>query len=506
MVSDTVPDTLDISALIRSLKAGEPSKPLHLIETHISWVLINPTWAYKIKKPVKFPFVDFRNLSQRKHFCEEEVRLNKRLAPDLYKGAVPIVYWPRQGLWSIDPSTPVDAVAIVDWAVKMRAFNANATLDRTAEVLPAQIDAIADAVAAFHLNENPLSVATPFGSTAEITRITTENLNEISSVLPKDPRLLRLCDSTNQRLKTLVPFFEQRKANGAIKECHGDLHLGNIAWENDKPIIFDCIEFTDTLRCIDVINEIAFLFMDLHAKGQSAMAWRFLNRWLEHTGDYEGLNGLMFYASYRALVRAKISKHQGKVADSENYFALAERFTAPQRATLTLMHGFSGSGKTFESQRLLETEGAVRIRSDVERKRLHGLTSASLSDSALRIGLYQEAATRETFNRLERLAGELLASGFHVIVDATFLKRSLRQQFISLGQRLNVPVRIVNMAVSPDVCRQRILARFKKGVDASEATLDVLAHQLEAAEPFSPEEIAFVKVSGTVSDTVPDTF
>lgn len=484
-----MPDTPDISALIHFLKDRDPAQSVRLIETHISWVLITPTTAYKIKKPVKFAFVDFRTLAQRKHFCEEEVRLNHRLAPEIYQGVVPILVSSAKGLWSIDPAAPVNPDEIVDWAVKMRAFHADATLDQSAQIQPAQIDAIADALARFHQDEKALSATSPFGSLAEIARIANENLRDLEAQWPNNPQIARLGDWNKKTLEKLTPFFEQRKANGAVKDCHGDLHSGNIAWGNDKPIIFDCIEFSDTLRCIDVINEIAFLFMDLHAKGQSEMAWRFLNRWLEHTGDYEGLKGLMFYASYRALVRAKISMHQGKATDAETYLALAERFATPQSARLTLMHGFSGSGKTFESQRLLQTEGAIRIRSDVERKRLHGLASIAPSNSQAQSGLYQESATRDTFNRLQGLAQTLLVAGFHVIIDATFLKRALREQFIALGQALNVPVRIVDVGVSPEVCRQRILHRFEKGGDASEATTEVLEHQLQTADPLTEAEL-----------------
>ncbi len=492
-----VPDTLDIPALIRSLKDQDPAQGVRLIETHISWVLITPSTAYKIKKPVKFSFVDFRALAQRKHFCEEEVRLNQRLAPEIYQGVVPILYCPTKGLWSIDPVSPFDCAEIVDWAVKMHAFNASGTLDQAGEIQPRQIDAIADAIASFHEHEKPIAAPTPFSSPAEIARIANENLGDLKAQWPNDPRIARLDDWNKQTLEKLKPFFEQRQVNGAVKDCHGDLHLGNIAWGNDKPIIFDCIEFSDTLRCIDVINEIAFLFMDLHAKGQATMAWRFLNRWLEHTGDYDGLKSLMFYASYRALVRAKISMHQNKPADVEKYLVLAEHFTHLQNPTLTLMHGFSGSGKTFESQRLLQSEGAIRLRSDVERKRLFGLKSTVRTQSAVHAGMYQELATEQTFDRLYDITERLLSAGFKVIVDATFLKRGLREKFIKLAKSREVPVRIRDMAVAPETCRERILSRQAQQTDASDATLEVLEQQLRTADPLSPEELALTMVSGT---------
>ncbi len=486
---DTLPPTVDLAALTQALQQREPSQAVRLIETHISWVLITASTAYKIKKPVKFAFVNFQTPALRKHFCEEELRLNQRLAPEIYQAVTPISYSPADGTWAIDSELPIAPQEIVDWAVKMRAFNVGATLDQAAEILAGQVDAIADVMAKFHQAEKPIVNESLLGSAEEISRLAIENLAELKAYFPQDSRILRISNWTETALEALEPFFARRRRSGFIRECHGDLHLGNIAWENNKPIIFDCIEFSESLRCIDVTNEIAFLFMDLHAKAKPALAWRLLNRWLENTGDYEGLEGLMFYACYRALVRAKISMHQGKRADAENYLDLAEQFTALQPPTLTLMHGFSGSGKTVESQRLLETLGAIRVRSDVERKRLFGLNSTAASESGVQSGLYQELATQQTFDRLHNLAAGLLKAGFQVIVDATFLKRALREQFISLGQGLGVPVRIVDVAVSPEVCRQRILSRFAKGGDASEATLEVLEHQLRTADPLTQAEL-----------------
>ncbi len=498
---NALPKTVDLAALTRVLQAREPSQAVRLIETHISWVLITASTAYKIKKPVKFAFVDFQALASRKHFCEEELRLNQRLAPEIYQAVIPIAYSPADSTWAFDGEAPIAPQEIVDWAVRMRAFDAGATLDQAAEILPGQVDAIADVMAKFHQAEKPIANESVLGSAKEISRVAIENLAELNAYFPQDSRILKTSHWTEKALGALEPFFTKRRQSGFIRQCHGDLHLGNIAWENNKPIIFDCIEFSETLRCIDVVNEIAFLFMDLHAKAQPALAWRLLNRWLENTGDYEGMEGLMFYACYRALVRAKISLHQEKRADAERYLDLAERFTNPGQPTLTLTHGFSGSGKTVASQRLLETAGAIRIRSDVERKRLFGLESTASSRSDIHGGLYQDKTTQQTFDRLYDLAATLLAAGLQVIIDATFLKRALRDRFIGLAEQQRVPVRILDMAVSPEVCRQRILSRQATQADASEATLEVLKHQLKSADPLAPEELALVTVSGTGPDS-----
>ena len=487
---DAVPDTVDVSALLSYLSKRYQDQSPKLIETHISWVLIAGEFAYKIKRPVKFAFVDFLSLDQRKYCCEEEVRLNRRFAPEIYLGVVPIIRVPSTGEWVIDPTVPPASNEIVEWAVKMRAFQADTTLDRATTIDAAQIDAIADRLALFHQNEPPISAESPLGSAAQVAKIAQENLAELSNIRPNDEAIQALQQWTAQEVERLSPVFTARKQQGAIKDGHGDLHLGNIAIVDGEPLIFDCIEFSDTLRCIDVINEIAFLFMDLCARGHTPLAWRMLNRWLEHSGDYAGLKALPFYVVYRALVRAKISLHQKNSTDFQRYLALAREFAAPTTPALLLMHGFSGSGKTYASQRLVEAKGMIRLRSDVERKRLHGLSSMAGSRFGLNERLYHESSTQKTFDHLEQLAALLLQAGFGVIVDATFLRQSLRKQFIGLAERQQVAVTIVDMDVPPEICRERILNRQQHGRDASEATIDVLDRQLAAADPLTPKELA----------------
>ena len=499
MVSDTVPDTVNISALFDYLSRRNSDTQPRLIETHISWVLIAGEFAYKIKKPVKFAFVNFLTLDRRKHFCEEEIRLNRRFAPEIYLGVVPITFNATQQNWTIDPAVTPAPDEIVDWAVKMKAFDADATLDRAATIEPAQIDAIADVIAQFHKNEAPIPADSPLGTAAEVARIARENLAELVAMLPADPRVQALHQWTEEEIDRLSPLFVARQQQGAIKEGHGDLHLGNIAMVNGRPLIFDRIEFSDTLRCIDVMSEIAFLFMDLCARNHRPMAWRLLNRWLEHTGDYAGVATLLFYAAYRALVRAKISLHQKKSDDANRYLNLVVEFSTRATPTLTLMHGFSGSGKTYVSQQLLEAKGAIRLRSDVERKRLHSLAAQESSRSALNTALYQDQATQDTFQHLEQQASLLLLAGFSVIVDATFLRRSLREQFIAVARREKLRVTIVDVDVSPETCRERIQRRQQRSKDASEATLNVLAYQLQSADPLTPEELAITK---TVSEAL----
>lgn len=454
-----------IQAFIALLARQEKVAP-RLIETHISWVILAGPFAYKIKKPVKFAFVDFTTMSKREQACREELRLNRRLAPHVYLDVVPITHH--------------STGEVIDWAVKMRAFDAGATLDQLQGISEHQIDAIAEVIANFHEELPAIDGQSPLGSPAQIATIVTDNLRELHGLLPGDPAIKPLDAWTHQAQAKLSGFFAERKAAGMVRECHGDLHLANIAWDCDRPLIFDGVEFSETLRSIDVINEVAFLFMDLSARRHEPLAWRMLNRYLETTGDYCGLRALVFYAVYRALVRAKISLHQNKPDDCRRYLALALRLIEPKTPRLLLMHGHSGSGKTHWSQKILQERGMMRLRSDVERQRMFSRNER-----------YSLSATTATFDRLRNLTQALLQAGFSVIVDATFLKQPLRAMFIELAGELHLPVHIVDVAATPDECRERIRSRMAQGGDASEADLEVLEQQLATADPLTPIEKEF---------------
>lgn len=464
-----------------------------VIETHISWVLLAGERAYKIKKPLDLGFLDFSTLERRRFCCEEEIRLNRRLAPEIYLDVVPIT------------GTETDAHIggegpVLDWAVRMRAFPADATLDREPRLTDVQIDAIADTVARFHAGIPPAPADSPHGSIEAVMYPVRENFRQIRGLKP-GPEAVELLDRIEVWSETegarLHEHFVARKAGGWVRECHGDLHLGNIAWVADHPLIFDCIEFNPGLRYIDVTSEVAFLTMDLMSRGRADLAWRFLNRWLEHTGDYAGLAALAFYQVYRAMVRAKVAYIRSAQGDTEavgsalEHLRLADRFSRPRRPALLLMHGVSGSGKTHLSQQVLQALGAIRLRSDVERKRLFGL--GPLEDSS-RIpgGIYTEEASRRTFDRLAELTRLLLQEGYVVIADATFLRRAHRQPMIRVAESVGTPWRILSLQASNDVLMERVRRRAEARGDASEATVEVLLRQLQEHEAFDALEAGHV--------------
>lgn len=475
----------------------EPGTVEHL-ETHISHVFLTGGHAYKIKKAVNLGFLDFTTLARRKHFCEEELRINRRLAPDVYLGVVPITG--TSGAPQVEGAgTPIE------YAVKMRRFPQESVLDRLADagaLAPEHIDDIARQLAAFHDAAAIAPHDADFGTPARIRAVAADNFAPIRARLEDEmaPRLAELQVWTEHEGVRLAPLMTLRKQQGRIRECHGDLHLGNIALLDGRAVLFDALEFDEALRWIDVVNEVSFLAMDLHAHARSDLAARFVDAWCSHSGDYAGLALLRYYEVYRALVRAKVAALRAtqQPADGDELRASARRCTGlvtladalrrPAAPRLVLLHGVSGSGKTWGAQRMLEATGAIRIRSDVERKRLSGLDPGGRTDSALDGGIYAQDFTARTYAHLAALARDILRAGFSVLVDATFLRRDRRDAFLRIAGEEGVPARIASFVAREEVLRARVQARQTAASDASEATLQVLEQQLRTREPLWPAE------------------
>ncbi len=492
--------------LIQSLKNrahfDHPVERFEILETHISYVLLTGPCAYKFKKPVDLGFLDFSTLAKRKFYCEEEVRLNRRLAPRLYVGVTPITG--SESSPELGGSGPA-----IEYCVEMVQFRADAQLDRVLErgqLAARHIDALAAQVAHFHQSSAVAEADTVFGTPAEVRRYALKNFDQIRAD-PGDsdlePQLKLLRAWTGEQLVKLDSLLTERKREGWIRACHGDMHLTNMALVEDEIVIFDCIEFNPSLYWIDVVSEIAFLLMDLDYRSCSDLAHRFLNRYLEGTGDYRGLALLNFYRVYRSLVRAKVAHiHYRQLVPQTNereasrqrfvhHVELARRYTdRPAAQLLIITHGLSGSGKTSLTERLVDLGGAIRLRSDIERKRLWGLEAEARTGSRLGADLYQPAMTERTYARLQELARGILISGFPVIVDAAFLKRSQREIFSELAAECGVPFCILHLKAGETTLRERITKRGREGGDASEANLEVLDYQLRSLEPLTEEELS----------------
>lgn len=479
-------------ALVDALRARLKGAQADCIETHISWVLLAGDDAWKIKKPLKLDFLDFSTLERRHAACLEELRINRRTAPGLYLDVVPItgsVRAPRIG-----GNGPV-----LEWAVHMRRFPADAELTRIAaegRLRASHIDALARRVATLHADAARATPARSHGQPEALVRAAQDNFQPLAALLAGTPltvdadALARWSAAEGARL---TPLMRARLAAGQVRECHGDLHLGNLLWLQGDAVLFDAIEFDPALRWIDVIADVAFLFMDLHAHGLAPLAWRFVNAWLDLSGDHAGVALLPWCAAYRALVRAKVAALRAAAPDdapmqeTARYLRLARGFMQPRERVLWLASGVSGSGKSSQSQPLVEQRGLVALHSDVERKRLFDL--APLQPSAgVPGGIYTADASARTYAALAERARAVLAAGQPVLVDATFLRRAHRAGFIALARELGVPCRILAFDAPEPVLRERVRHRAAAGGDASEATEPVLERQIAEREPFADDE------------------
>jgi len=491
------------SILIKALQDPaifpHPVESFSVIETHISGVLLTGQFAYKLKKPVNFGFLDFSTLDKRRFFCEEELRLNKRLAPDLYLDIIKITGSPDKPLLNGEGHT-------IEYAVKMLQFPQSAQLDHVLSeglLTNSHVDLIAKEVADFHAGCQVASSDAHFGSPEAVRSPVVENFEQIrQQIFNKEDLdiiedIQRWSDDSFSRHQA---DFEKRKTDGFIKECHGDMHLRNIALIENQIVIFDCLEFNEDFRWIDVMSEIAFLCMDLDDRDKRKFSNRLLNAYLELTGDYEGVNLLRFYLVYRAMVRAKVDalrlsqsglSEADKVeinTDFRAYLQLAKKYTKQDKPVLFITHGLSGSGKTTGTQSLVEEAGMLRIRSDIERKRLYSMAVTG-GEEDIGKGIYSADASIKTYAHLRKLAESLLLAGRSVIVDATFLKQDDREKFMALAEMLHVPFHILSFQAPESILKARVIERQAKNQDASDAGVAVLESQLKNHDRLTAGEL-----------------
>lgn len=513
--SATVPDDELVAGLLRGEAYGAADEAVAHLETHISHVFLIGAHAYKIKKPLDLGFLDFSTLEKRHAACEEELRINCRTSPDLYLAVVPITGTPAQ------PRVEGDGAAI-EYAVKMLRFGQDDLLDRVFErgaLTGKLVDAFAAQLARFHGAVSRAAAGSRLGDARSIVEPAEQNFTQLAPLLEEcedRAQLERIQQWTLRQHALLAPLFASRQQDGFVRECHGDLHLGNLVLIRGAIRMFDAIEFNDALRWIDVMNEVAFLVMDLRLRGRADLAVRFLDGYLGATGDYAGVRLLPYYVVYRALVRAKVAAMRARqaglsAAEAAAYRAkchahldFAARCIDPPPALLVMLHGLSGSGKTACSQILLEALEAVRVRSDVERKRLHGMSAGSRTGASVGGGIYGDEASQRTYAHLLAVTEAMLAAGQSVIVDATFLQAARRAPFFELARRLGVAVAIASFTAPEATLRERVIARAKAQKDASEADIAVLEHQLRTQEPLDATEQAHSVIFDTASATAAD--
>lgn len=478
-----------------------PVGPIEILETHISAVVLTGSFAYKLKKPVVLPFLDFGSLPKRAFYCTEELRLNRRTAPQLYLDLVPIT-------GTEDEPNVAGSGPAIEYAVRMRQFSQEALFDsmaRRGALLREHARSLARSTAAFHARCPSADPSRASATAQGVLRSVCQNIDELKPLVSEPAGRALLIElgawmhSEHARLRHLI---DERLRAGRVRECHGDLHLGNVALIDGVPTEFDCIEFSEDLRWIDVSSETAFVFMDLLGHGLPRLAWAFCDAYLEQSGDYEGAALLRLFAVHRALIRAKVAGIRALQTPSggaewarqrtrlEQHLTLARTLTGRARRALVIMHGLSGSGKSTLAAELIEQRGCLRCRSDVERKRLHGMTPEARSTDVAMV--YGPESNERTYRRLAEIAELSVHSDYPMIVDAAFLRRSERDAFRALAARLGVPFAIVSCAGAVEALRERLAVRAARGGDPSEAGAEVLERQLRFAEPLAPEELACV--------------
>lgn len=484
-----------INALQNPALYEHPVEAFQVIETHISWVVLTGEYAYKLKKPVNFGFLDFTSLAQRKHFCEQELLLNNRLTENLYLEVVPITGSAEAPLIGGEGEP-------IEYALKMRQFPQSQLLNNlqaNGELSARHIDAMAEQIARFHEATPRVPAERAEGSPEFAMAPVLQNFEQILPFLSEKADLDQLAALeawARAEYDRLLPLLEQRKAGGFIRECHGDIHLGNATLIDGEVVIFDCIEFNEPFRFTDVWADTGFLAMDLEDRGLKCLARRFISLYLEHTGDYAGLPLLNFYKAYRAMVRAKIAlfsmpagatglQKANALRQYRNYANLAESYSAIPSRFLAVTSGVSAVGKSHVAMRLVEALGAIRLRSDVERQRLFAE------------GRYQAHATEATYAHLHGLASQVLAAGFPVVIDATYLKAPQREAAEEVAHSRGVPFLVLDCQAPEAVIHSWLAQRQAQGSDPSEATLEVIAAQQAGRDPLSARESLHVQVVNT---------
>ncbi|MCC7326414.1 MAG: AAA family ATPase [Burkholderiales bacterium] len=477
-----------------------PVHDIERVETHISWVVLAGDYAYKLKKPLDLGFLDFSTLEKRRAACEDELRLNRRTAPELYLDVVAITGTQEE------PRIGGDG-PVLDYAVRMRRFDRALEFDRLLladKLLPEHIDELSRLVARFHATVPAAAPSDACGTPEMALANANDNFAHVLALAHAPDIAARLAALRQWTLDTqlrIAPLMRLRQREGFVRECHGDLHLANIVLHEGAVVVFDCIEFNPAMRWIDVMAEIAFTVMDLNHRARPDLAQRFLNGYLEATGDYAGLGVLRFYLVYRAMVRAKIAAIRATQsndaatsardhADFRAHLDLAVEFTRADPPAMLITCGPSGSGKSYLAALLAGTGEWIRVRSDVERKRLSGLAAGERSASAPGAGLYATTMNERTYARLAELAATVVEAGYPVIIDATFLERKQRCAFRKLAASLGIGFAILAPQVPVELMRERVQTRAARGADTSEATVAVLERQLEFAQALDADENA----------------
>lgn len=481
-------EQLDTVAFLSNPASYGLNHPVEIHETHGSRVFLAGDHAYKLKRAVKLPYLDYSTPQRRREMCARELAVNRAMAPDLYEAVRGIVR-ENGALRFSDADDP----RAIEWVVVMRRFHQSDLLEarRKAGALTLlDLSALADAVANFHRGAR---ISRDFGGASGIRAVTDENtaiLRAVGSSGVCSPAVIedytQLSEAWLRRLRHILGW---RRRGGYVRRCHGDLHLNNVAMIAGKAVLFDAIEFDESFATIDVLFDLAFLLMDLDSHGLRAHANALLNRYLEQTYDYGGLAALPLFLSCRAALRAHVAiaaraAHASDCpnkAEPANLLDAAVDYLGPRKPVLVAVGGLSGTGKTTLARLLAPgigaAPGAVVLRSDVIRKKLLGTAEETrLGDDA-----YDARTNAAVYAKLCELAGTTLQGGHSVIADAVFGDEAERVQMAAVAHSASVEFHGIWLEAPRRILEQRIASRT---ADASDATVEVLGKQIaHIAEP-----------------------
>jgi aminoglycoside phosphotransferase family enzyme/predicted kinase len=476
-MADDQRDAIDFLSRPSSYSAAV--ERVDLIETHVSLVFLAGEHAYKLKRAIKFPYLDFSSTEARRVACEAELALNRRTAPDLYLEvrALTCTANGRVGFGTEG--------RVVDWVVVMRRFDQAALFDelaKTSRLNPALMTALAGHIAAFHRAAEPRSDHGGAAALAAVVETNHRCLMAAPHAGFATAHIAEIRRRSLERLAAIGALLDGRRATGKVRRCHGDLHLHNVCLFEGKPTLFDCLEFSDELASVDVLYDLAFLLMDLEHRGLADFANLVLNRYLDLTDEDDGLAAMPLFLSLRAAIRAHVTAAAMEraaepgatpqlTAEARSYLELCALLLQPRSCRLVAIGGLSGTGKSTLAAALAPSLGARVLRSDVIRKQLFRVAP----ETRLPTSAYTAQASRRVYQTLRRKAAEALGAGYSVIIDAVSLKLAERHSFAAIAEAAVVPFSGVWLAAPPATMNLRLRARRH---DASDASPEILAQQL----------------------------
>lgn len=502
----------------------EPTNKVELVQTHISYVFITDNYVYKIKKPVNFGFLDFSTLEKRKHYCDKELELNRRLSPDVYLAVLPVTQ--DNNTITIDGKGQT-----IEYAVKMRKLpmeNLMITLLKKDRLNRAMVENVAKKIAQFHAEAAGSKEINMFGSVDVIRTNTNENFAQTEKYIGKSitkSQFNTIKNYTENYLTQRTQLFNERVTEGKIKDCHGDLHLEHICI-TEPIIIFDCIEFNDRFRYSDTTADIAFLAMDLDFHGRKDLSEALMHAYVRFSGDKGALTLVNFYKVYRAYVRAKVTSFRLDAPDpkpkvellhtAQKYFSLAESYVHEETTTAThpiqlnrpkliIICGFMGTGKTTIAKKVAETNGWKLISSDAVRKELAGMATTQHEYVAWGRGIYSTEFSEKTYARMNELAEKSLKEGTSVVMDASYAKKPERANVHALARATNAEFTCIELICPDEEIKRRLTARMDKRGEISDGRWAIFSDQknsFEKVDDFTKEEHIIVDTSKPKDDSV----